>query len=120
MAEGQGFTYKKAGVDVEAGNRAVDLMKQRLKSTQNPLVLGGLGGFGGAMRLPRLKDPVLVSGTDGVGTSTGSRYFFTSSAKSPPNPPMPASTSGRMVGRARGLMRSTSRSPSSMSTPASR
>ena len=68
MAEGQGFTYKKAGVDVEAGNRAVDLMKQRLKSTQNPLVLGGLGGFGGAMRLPRLKDPVLVSGTDGVGT----------------------------------------------------
>jgi phosphoribosylformylglycinamidine cyclo-ligase len=68
MAEDQGFTYKAAGVDVEAGNRAVDLMKQRLKSTQNPLVLGGLGGFGGAMRLPRLKDPVLVAGADGVGT----------------------------------------------------
>ena len=68
MADEQGFTYKKAGVDVEAGNRAVELMKQRLKSTDNPLVLGGLGGFGGAMRLPRLKDPVLVSGTDGVGT----------------------------------------------------
>ena len=68
MADEQGFTYKKAGVDVDAGNRAVELMKQRLKSTQNPLVLGGLGGFGGAMRLPRLKDPVLVSGTDGVGT----------------------------------------------------
>ena len=60
MADEQGFTYKKAGVDVEAGNRAVELMKQRLKSTENPLVLGGLGGFGGAMRLPRLKDPVLV------------------------------------------------------------
>jgi phosphoribosylformylglycinamidine cyclo-ligase len=62
------FTYKDAGVDVEAGNRAVELMKRRLKSTQHPLVLGGLGGFGGAMRLPRLKDPVIVAGTDGVGT----------------------------------------------------
>lgn len=62
------FTYEQAGVDVAAGNRAVDLLKQRLKSTQHPLVLGGLGGFGGAMRLPRLKDPVLVAGTDGVGT----------------------------------------------------
>ena len=62
------FTYKNAGVDVEAGNAAVELMKQRLKSVKHPLVLGGLGGFGGAMRLPRLKDPVLVAGTDGVGT----------------------------------------------------
>src|SRR5450759_5664448 len=68
MADDQGFTYKQAGVDVEAGNRAVDLMKQRLKSTKHPLVLGGLGGFGGALRLPKLKDPVLVAGTDGVGT----------------------------------------------------
>ena len=68
MADDQGFTYKEAGVDVDAGNRAVDLMRQRLKSTQHPLVLGGLGGFGGAMRLPKLKDPVLVAGTDGVGT----------------------------------------------------
>ena len=67
MADDQ-FTYKEAGVDVEAGNRAVDLLKARLKSTQHPLVLGGLGGFGGAMRLPRLKDPVLVAGTDGIGT----------------------------------------------------
>jgi phosphoribosylformylglycinamidine cyclo-ligase len=62
------FTYKNAGVDVEAGNAAVELLKQRLKSADHPLVLGGLGGFGGAMRLPRLKDPVLVAGTDGVGT----------------------------------------------------
>ncbi len=68
MTDDQGFTYKAAGVDVEAGNRAVDLLKERLKSTQHPLVLGGLGGFGGAMRLPKLKDPVLVAGTDGVGT----------------------------------------------------
>jgi phosphoribosylformylglycinamidine cyclo-ligase len=64
------FTYKDAGVDVEAGNAAVELLKQRLKSVKHPLVLGGLGGFGGAMRLPRLKDPVLVAGTDGVGTKT--------------------------------------------------
>jgi phosphoribosylformylglycinamidine cyclo-ligase len=68
MGDEQGSTYREAGVDVEAGNRAVELMKQRLKSTQHPLVLGGLGGFGGAMRLPKLKDPVLVAGTDGVGT----------------------------------------------------
>jgi len=68
MADDPGFTYKAAGVDVEAGNRAVDLMKERLTSTKSPLVLGGLGGFGGAMRLPKLKDPVLVAGTDGVGT----------------------------------------------------
>jgi phosphoribosylformylglycinamidine cyclo-ligase len=68
VADDQGFTYKQAGVDVEAGNGAGDLLKERLKSTKHPLVLGGLGGFGGAMRLPRLKDPVLVSGTDGVGT----------------------------------------------------
>lgn len=62
------FTYKDAGVDIEAGNAAVELLRQRLKSTQHPFVLGGLGGFGGVMRLPRLKDPVLVAGTDGVGT----------------------------------------------------
>ncbi len=62
------FTYKQAGVDVDAGNRAVDLLRERLKSIRHPLVLGGLGGFGGAMRLPPLKDPVLVAGTDGVGT----------------------------------------------------
>jgi phosphoribosylformylglycinamidine cyclo-ligase len=68
MTDEQGFTYKKAGVDVEAGNQAVDLLRARLKSTQHPLVLGGLGGFGGAMGLPDLKDPVLVAGTDGVGT----------------------------------------------------
>jgi phosphoribosylformylglycinamidine cyclo-ligase len=68
MADDQGFTYKQAGVDVEAGNRAVDLMKQRLTSARHPSVLGGLGGFGGAMRLPHLKDPVVVAGTDGVGT----------------------------------------------------
>jgi phosphoribosylformylglycinamidine cyclo-ligase len=68
VADEHGFTYKKAGVDVEAGNLAVELMKKRLKSTRSPLVIGGLGGFGGAMALPQLSDPVLVAGTDGVGT----------------------------------------------------
>jgi len=64
----EGFTYKAAGVDVEAGNEAVRLLKERLKSTRHPLVLEGIGGFGGVMRLPPLKDAVLVAGTDGVGT----------------------------------------------------
>lgn len=68
MTNDQRFTYKEAGVDVEAGNRAVELMKERLTSARHPLVLGGLGGFGGAMQLPPLTDPVLVAGADGVGT----------------------------------------------------
>ena len=66
-AEGA-FTYKDAGVDVAAGNRAVRLLKERLKSTKHPLVLEGIGGFGGVMRMPPLKDAVLVASTDGVGT----------------------------------------------------
>jgi phosphoribosylformylglycinamidine cyclo-ligase len=64
----EGFTYREAGVDVAAGNEAVRLLKQRLKSTRHPLVLEGIGGFGGVMRLPPLRDAVLVAGTDGVGT----------------------------------------------------
>jgi phosphoribosylformylglycinamidine cyclo-ligase len=68
MGEEQGFTYKDAGVDVEAGNEAVRLLKERLRSTRHPLVLEGIGGFGGVMRLPPVKDAVLVAGTDGVGT----------------------------------------------------
>ncbi len=70
MHDGQGFTYKDAGVDVAAGNRAVQLLKERLKSTQNPLVLEGIGGFGGVMRVPPIKDAVLVAGADGAGTKT--------------------------------------------------
>ena len=70
MTEGDGLTYKRAGVDVEAGNEAVRLLKQRLKSTRHPLVLEGIGGFGGVMRLPPVKDAVLVAGADGAGTKT--------------------------------------------------
>jgi phosphoribosylformylglycinamidine cyclo-ligase len=62
--------YKQAGVDIEAGYRAVSLMKQHVQKTARPEVLGGLGGFGGMFDLSSLgyREPVLVSGTDGVGT----------------------------------------------------
>lgn len=63
--------YKSAGVDIEAGYRAVELMKEHVKKTMRPEVLGGLGGFSGAFSLASFKNmekPTLVSGTDGVGT----------------------------------------------------
>lgn len=63
--------YKKAGVDIEAGYRSVELMKKYVKETMRPEVLGDLGGFSGAFSLAAVKNmekPTLVSGTDGVGT----------------------------------------------------
>ncbi len=61
--------YKSAGVDVEAGRDFVSRIKESVESTARPEVIGGIGGFGGLIRLPQgLKTPVLVSGTDGVGT----------------------------------------------------
>ena len=63
--------YKKAGVDIEAGYKSVELMKKYVKETMRPEVLGGLGGFSGAFSLSSMKEmekPTLVSGTDGVGT----------------------------------------------------
>lgn len=63
--------YKKAGVDIEAGYRSVELMKEYVKETIRTEVLGGLGGFSGAFSLSSIKNmekPTLVSGTDGVGT----------------------------------------------------
>lgn len=63
--------YKNAGVDIEAGYKSVELMKQYVKETTRPEVLGGLGGFSGAFSMSAFKDmenPTLVSGTDGVGT----------------------------------------------------
>ena len=63
--------YKKAGVDIEAGYKSVELMKEHVKKTMREEVLGGLGGFSGAFSLAKIKDmeePVLLSGTDGCGT----------------------------------------------------
>ena len=63
--------YKKAGVDIEAGYRSVELMKKHVKETMRPEVLGGLGGFSGAFSMAAFKEmenPILLSGTDGCGT----------------------------------------------------
>ena len=64
------LTYKDAGVDIDAGNDLVEAIKPLVKRTLRPEVLAGLGGFGGLFALPpdRYREPVLVSGTDGVGT----------------------------------------------------
>lgn len=64
------ITYKDAGVDIDAGNASVELIKPYVKETNRPEVIGGLGGFGGlfAFDKSRYEEPVLVSGTDGVGT----------------------------------------------------
>jgi phosphoribosylformylglycinamidine cyclo-ligase len=65
-----GLTYREAGVDIDAGADLVDRIKGAVAATHRPGVLGGLGGFGGLFELPldRYRRPVLVSGTDGVGT----------------------------------------------------
>ena len=63
--------YKKAGVDIEAGYKSVELMKDYVKGTMRPEVMGGLGGFSGAFSMSAIKDmenPILLSGTDGCGT----------------------------------------------------
>ena len=63
--------YKKAGVDIEAGYKSVELMKKHIQQTMRPEVLGGIGGFAGAFSLNAIKnmeEPVLLSGTDGCGT----------------------------------------------------
>src|SRR3954469_4027463 len=63
------ITYKDAGVDIDAGNALVDRIKPLAKSTMRPEVLGGIGGFAALTRIPTgYKEPILVSGTDGVGT----------------------------------------------------
>lgn len=63
--------YAQAGVDVAAGERAVALMREAVESTRRPEVLGGIGGFGGAISIPAgYREPVIVSSTDGVGTKT--------------------------------------------------
>ena len=70
MSDRSSMTYKDAGVDIEAGNRFVDMIKPLVKATSRPEVLAGIGGFGGLFSLnkDKYKSPVLVSSTDGVGT----------------------------------------------------
>ena len=64
------LTYADAGVDIDAGNRSVTLIKDCVKATYRPEVMGDLGGFGGlfALNVAKYEEPVLISGTDGVGT----------------------------------------------------
>jgi phosphoribosylformylglycinamidine cyclo-ligase len=65
------IAYARSGVDVAAGERAVELMREAVESTRRPEVIGGLGGFGGAISIPDgYRNPVIVSSTDGVGTKT--------------------------------------------------
>lgn len=70
MPDDNGLTYRGAGVDIDAGNRAVALMREHVRRTYRPEVLGDIGGFGGLFALPqdKYRQPVLVAGTDGVGT----------------------------------------------------
>ncbi|MDG0980625.1 MAG: phosphoribosylformylglycinamidine cyclo-ligase [Halieaceae bacterium] len=69
MTEATGFTYKDAGVDIDAGEALVDRIKDVASRTRRPEVLSGLGGFGAMCAIPKgYEEPVLVSGTDGVGT----------------------------------------------------
>lgn len=62
------LTYKDSGVDIDAGNESVRLMKSFVRATYRPEVLGDIGGFGGLFALKRYDEPILVAGTDGVGT----------------------------------------------------
>ena len=64
------MTYRGAGVDIDAGNKSVSMIKDCVRATYRSEVLGDLGGFGGlfALNTKEYKEPVLVSGTDGVGT----------------------------------------------------
>ena len=70
MMSNKPLTYKDAGVDIDAGNALVERIKPLVKRTRRPEVLAGIGGFGGLFALPpgKYEEPVLVSGTDGVGT----------------------------------------------------
>lgn len=69
MSSKSPLTYRDAGVDIDAGNALVEKIKPAVAKTMRPEVMGGLGGFGGLFHLGQTyKDPVLVSGTDGVGT----------------------------------------------------
>ena len=69
-SKNQSLSYRDAGVDIDAGNSRIEHIKPLAAATKRPGVMAGLGGFGALFELPldRYKEPVLVSGTDGVGT----------------------------------------------------
>ena len=70
--------YKTSGVDIEAGRNFVEQIKHTVKSTHRPEVMGGFGGFNSAIKIPsHFKNPVLISGTDGVGTKSVSYTHLT-------------------------------------------
>ena len=70
MSDTKPITYRDAGVDIDAGDELVERIKPAVKRSMRPEVLGGLGGFGALVEVPlhRYRQPVMVSGTDGVGT----------------------------------------------------
>ena len=70
MADDRPITYREAGVDIDAGDALVERIKPAVRRTRRPEVLGGLGGFGALVQVPldRFRQPVMVAGTDGVGT----------------------------------------------------
>ena len=70
MNQPTSLSYKQAGVDIDTGNELVERIKPAIKSTHREGCIGSIGGFGGLFELPlhRYSDPLLVSGTDGVGT----------------------------------------------------
>ena len=69
MSKSPGLSYRDAGVDIDAGDALVEAIKPFAKRTMRPEVLAGIGGFGALFELPKkYSEPVLVSGTDGVGT----------------------------------------------------
>jgi phosphoribosylformylglycinamidine cyclo-ligase len=71
MTDRSRTAYRQAGVDIAAGERAVDLMRAHVDSTRRPEVVGGLGGFGGGFTIPSgYREPLLIASTDGVGTKT--------------------------------------------------
>ena len=76
-------SYKAAGVDITAGYRAVELMKSHIARTKNEGCLDDIGGFGGlfGLNLKGYEEPVLVSGTDGVGTKPAWPSFWTSTTR---------------------------------------
>ena len=99
MSKQPSISYKDAGVDIDAGEALVERIKGVAKRTARPEVMGGLGGFGALCEIPAgYKQPVLVSGTDGVGTklrlalnlnkhdSIGQDLACMGASNSPPNP----------------------------------